>query len=146
VAEVDRTKWDVARAAGAADCVDPSAEGAARTLMKATGGGVAGAVDFVGSGASFMFGFNALGKGGKLVSVGLFGGAARMAPAMLAMKAVTVTGSYVGSLAEMRELLAIARSGSIPELYVATRPLGEVNQAFGDLKEGRVKGRVVLLP
>jgi alcohol dehydrogenase/propanol-preferring alcohol dehydrogenase len=146
VAEVDRAKWDVAKAAGAADCVDPAADGAARALMKATGGGIHGAIDFVGAGASFTFGFNVLAKGGTLVSVGLFGGSTRIAPAMLAMKAVTIVGSYVGSLAEMRELMAIARAGTLPELPIATRPLGEINAALDDLRRGRVRGRVVMLP
>ena len=41
--------------------------------------------------------------------VGLLGGAATVVPAMLSLKAVSLVGSYVGSLAEMQELLAIAR-------------------------------------
>ena len=66
VVEVDRSKWDIAREAGAADVIDPGAEGASKSLMKATGG-VAAAVDFVGAAASFSFGFNALRKAGKLI-------------------------------------------------------------------------------
>lgn len=146
VAEIDQSKWDIARAAGAAECIDPAADGTIRNLMKSTGGGVAAAIDFVGSGSTFSFGFNALRKAGKLISVGLFGGAAPVSPAMIAMKAVTVTGSYVGSLAEMRDLMRIARSGMLPALPVATRPLAAVNEALSDLKHGRVRGRVVLRP
>ena len=146
VAEVDKSKWDVAKAAGAVEVVDPTEAGAVRTLLKATGGGVMGAVDFVGAGASFAFGFNALAKAGKLVSVGLFGGSTPIAPAMISMKAVSLIGSYVGSLEEMRELMAIARSGGLPDLPVATRPLNQLNEALADLKQGRVRGRVVMLP
>ena len=43
-------------------------------------------------------------KAGKLVCVGLFGGSVPIVPAMVAMKAVSVLGSYVGSLVEMHEL------------------------------------------
>lgn len=146
VAEVDKNKWDVAKAAGASEVIDPSAEGAAKALSKATGGGVQGVVDFVGAGSSFAFGFNALGKAGKLVAVGLFGGTTAVAPAMVSMKAVTLMGSYVGSLQEMRELMQIARSGSLPELPVAMRPLAQLNDALADLKQGRVRGRVVMQP
>ena len=105
-----------------------------------------GAVDFVGAAASFAFAFGALRKAGQLVSVGLFGGATPISPAMIAMKAVTVTGSYVGTLDEMREVMRIARSGVLPELPTATRPLAQINEALADLRQGRVRGRIVIVP
>ena len=146
VAEIDKSKWDLAKAAGAAECIDPSDATAVRALIKSTGGGVQAAVDFVGAGSSFAFAFNATGKAGKIVSVGLFGGSTPIAPAMISMKAVSIIGSYVGSLQEMREVMDIARGGALAELPVATRPLGELNEALADLKQGRVRGRVVMLP
>ncbi len=145
VAETDQRKWDLAREAGAGEVIDPSADGAVKSLVKATRGGVAAAIDFVGADTSFDFGFKALAKGGRLVCVGLFGGAVAVSPALIAMKAVTVIGSYVGSLAEMHELMAIARSGALPDLPVTTRPLEEVDDALADLKQGKVRGRVVLM-
>ena len=146
VAEIDPSKWDLAREAGAADVIDPSAEGAAKGLLKATGGGVAAAIDFVGAGASFAFGLGALRKAGKLVCVGLYGGATPLSPAMVAMKAVSITGSYVGSLAEMHELMAVARKGTLPHLPLTTRPLSEAAAAMADLKAGRTRGRTILRP
>jgi D-arabinose 1-dehydrogenase-like Zn-dependent alcohol dehydrogenase len=146
VAEVHRAKWDVARAAGAGDVIDPTAEDALKSLLKRTGGGVVGAVDFVGSASSFTFGLGALAKAGKLVSVGLFGGVAKVSPAMVAMKAVSILGSYVGSLAEMHELMQIARSGTLGDLHVSERPLSGVYEALVDLKSGRIHGRVVVRP
>jgi len=146
VAEIDRSKWDIAREAGAAEVIDPTAEGAHKALMKATGGGVVAAVDFVGAASTFAFGFGALRKAGRLICVGLYGGSSRVAPAMVAMKAVTVIGSYVGSLAEMHELMGIARSGSLPSLPLTTRPMDSASEALGDLKEGRIRGRAILHP
>ncbi len=146
VVEIDQSKWAMAREAGAGECIDPTAEGAAKALMKATGGGVAAAVDFVGAGPTFAFGFGALRKGGKLVCVGLFGGATPIVPAMVSMKAVSVIGSYVGSLAEMQELLAIARSGRLPAMPVTTQPLAQATQALEDLRAGRIRGRTILQP
>ena len=143
VAEIDRSKWDTARAAGAGELVDPAAEGALKALLKATGG-VAAVVDFVGAGTSFGFGFGVVRKGGKLVCVGLLGGAATLVPALVSMKAVSVLGSYVGSLREMEELMAIARSGVLPDLPLRTEPLAHASQALDDLRAGRVRGRVVL--
>jgi D-arabinose 1-dehydrogenase-like Zn-dependent alcohol dehydrogenase len=146
VAEVEPAKWDAAREAGAGQVIDPNAEGAAKSLVNGRGGGVAAAIDFVGAGSTFAFGLGALRKSGKLVSVGLFGGSTPVAPVMVAMKAVSVMGSYVGSLAEMRELMAIARKGTLPGLPLAARPLAEASDALADLKAGRVRGRAILHP
>jgi alcohol dehydrogenase/propanol-preferring alcohol dehydrogenase len=146
VVELDRGKWDIAREAGAGQLIDPTEEGAQKALVKATGGGVAAAIDFVGAAATFKFGFGALRKAGKLVCVGLFGGSTPIVPAMVSMKAVSVTGSYVGSLQEMQELLAIARSGVLPDLPLATTPLAQATQALEDLRAGRIRGRTILKP
>jgi D-arabinose 1-dehydrogenase-like Zn-dependent alcohol dehydrogenase len=146
VAEVDASKADLARAAGAREVIDPAAADAAKALVKATRGGVAAAIDFVGSGASFAFGLGVLRKGGRLVCVGLFGGAAPVVPVMIAMKAVSVLGSYVGTLQDLRELIALAQDGTLPALAVDERPAGEATQALDDLRAGRVRGRVVLRP
>ena len=146
VAEVDASKADIARAAGATEVIDPKADGAGRALIKATGGGVAAAIDFVGAGATFAFGFGALRKAGKLVCVGLFGGNTAVTPAMVSMRAVSVIGSYVGSLSELRELLAIARTGVLPELPLTTQPLSSATQALEDLRAGRIRGRTILRP
>jgi D-arabinose 1-dehydrogenase-like Zn-dependent alcohol dehydrogenase len=145
VAELDKGKWEIAREAGATEVIDPTADGALRALLKATGG-VAAAVDFVGAAATFAFGFGALRKAGKLVCVGLFGGSTPLVPALVSMKAVSVIGSYVGSLKEMQELMAIARHGKLPGLPLVTHPLAHATQALDDLRAGRVRGRAILHP
>ncbi len=145
VVELDKSKWDIAREAGAGDVIDPNADGALKALMKSTGG-VAAAIDFVGAGATFNFGFSALRKAGKLVCVGLFGGSTPIVPAMVSMKAVTVMGSYVGSLAEMQELMAIAKDGSLPNLPLTSQPLATATDALADLRAGRIRGRTILKP
>lgn len=144
VAEPDQGKWELARAAGAREVLDPGADGALKALLKATGGGAAVVVDFVGSGASFDFGFAALRKAGRMVCVGLMGGASTIVPAMVSLKALTVTGSYVGSLQELQELMALGRSGELPALPVSLRPLSDAAQALEELRMGKVRGRTVL--
>jgi alcohol dehydrogenase/propanol-preferring alcohol dehydrogenase len=146
VAEPDRAKWPLAREAGAADVLDPNEPGALKALLKATGGGPAAVVDFVGSGASFSFGHAAVRKAGRMVCVGLLGGAATVVPAMLSLKAVTLEGSYVGSLQELRELLALAGEDALPPLPVTPRPLSAANEALDGPRAGTVRGRTVLQP
>jgi alcohol dehydrogenase/propanol-preferring alcohol dehydrogenase len=145
VVEIDPDKGEIARAAGAGQIIDPRAEGAMRQLLKSTGGAAA-VVDFVGAGTSFAFGFGVLRKAGKLVSVGLLGGATPIVPAILSMKAVTIIGSYVGSLAELLAVLEIAQSGALPELPLTLQPMADASDALQALRAGRVKGRVVLKP
>jgi len=145
VAEIDRGKWDLAREAGAAYCLDPNDAAATKAFMKATGGAAA-AIDFVGAATTFSYGLAALRKGGRLVSVGLFGGSAPVMTAMLPLRAVTITGSYVGSLAEMGEMMALARQGGLPAMPVTARPLAEVNEALAALRSGAIRGRAVLQP
>jgi len=145
VAELDPSKWDLAREAGASDVIDPTADGASRALMKATGG-VAAIIDFVGAGTTFAFGFGVLKKGGTLVSVGLIGGATSLSPAMIAMKAARLVGSYVGSLAEMRELMELAKTANFPALPIIEQPLATADDALASLRQGRVRGRAVLKP
>ena len=146
VVELDKSKWDLARAAGAASVIDPSADGALKALLKATAGGVAVAVDFVGAASTFDFGLGALRKGGRLISVGLFGGATTIMPAMLSLKAISITGSYVGSLQEMQELLTMARAGRLPAIPLTQQPLSQATHALDALREGRVRGRTILIP
>jgi alcohol dehydrogenase/propanol-preferring alcohol dehydrogenase len=144
VVELDHSKWDIAREAGAGELIDPTAEGALKGLIKSTSGGVAAAVDFVGAAATFNFGYGALRKAGKLVCVGLFGGSTPIVPAMVSMKAASIEGSYVGSLQELQELMAIARTGVLPDLPLSTQPLASATQALEDLRAGRIRGRTIL--
>lgn len=144
-ADIDPAKREAALKAGAASVVDPAAPGAARALIKETGG-VAAALDFVGATASAQFGLDALRKGGRLVVVGLFGGSLRLKLPLVPMRAINIGGSYVGSLAQFRDLVALARAGGLPPLPVQDRPLDGVNAALDDLKAGRIVGRAILRP
>jgi D-arabinose 1-dehydrogenase-like Zn-dependent alcohol dehydrogenase len=145
VADIDAGKRAAALAAGADQVVDPAADGALRSLLKATGG-VAAAIDFVGAPKSFEFAYGAVRKGGRMVMVGLLGGSVTLSLPLVVMRAITIMGSYVGSLVEMRELLDLARRDKSAPLPIATRPLAEANRSLADLKAGKVVGRVVLTP
>ncbi|HKJ24993.1 MAG TPA: alcohol dehydrogenase, partial [Myxococcota bacterium] len=85
-------------------------------------------------------------RGGKLVIVGLFGGAFHAPLPFFPIKAVTVQGSYVGSPAEMGELMVLVRGGRIPPIPVETRPIAEVTRTLEDLRAGRIVGRVAVAP
>ena len=65
---------------------------------------------------------------------------------MMPLRAMTLRGSYVGSHGEIAELLALVNRSGMPEVPIRTRPLDEVSEALGDLRAGKVVGRVVLTP
>jgi alcohol dehydrogenase, propanol-preferring len=59
---------------------------------------------------------------------------------------MSLQGSYVGSLTEISELLDLVRHKGAPDLPIGTRPLATVNDALNELKDGKVVGRLVLMP
>lgn len=143
VADIDPTKREAALRLGARSVIDPREDGTLKALLKETGG-VMAAVDFAGSGPSFEFAYGSLRKGGHLVSVGLLGGAATLSLGIHVMKALRVSGSYVGSLAELQELIALAQTTELPGLPITEKPLAQATEALQALKDGRVVGRIVL--
>jgi D-arabinose 1-dehydrogenase-like Zn-dependent alcohol dehydrogenase len=146
VVDIDPAKREAAKKAGAMATVDPSAPDAAKQIVDATKGGAWAVIDLVGASKTAQLALDSLCKGGKLIIVGLFGGDITVPTPSFPLRAMTIQGSYVGSLGEMAELLDLVRRKGVPELPVATRPLAAVNDALNDLKNGKVVGRLVLMP
>ena len=146
VVDVSAEKRDAALAAGATKVVDGVGDGAevTRRIIEAAGGPVLAVVDLVNGTPTARFAFDALRKGGKLIQVGLFGGELSLPLPLMAIRALTVQGSYVGNPKELRELVALAQDGSLPALPVATVPQSEAYSALMRLKDGKVTGRLVL--
>ena len=145
VADIDAQKRAHARQMGAVATIDNAAPDAVKQVMEATGGGAAAAIDFVGSPKTMEFGVNILRKGGKLVMVGLYGGAHPISTVLFPFKMMTIEGSYVGTLDDLRELLALGEAGKVPPIPIETRPADQASAALSDLKSGgKVRGRVVL--
>lgn len=147
VADLDPAKREAALAAGAAAAYDPADPDARKALLAATGG-VHGACDFVGSDRSLQFAISALARGGKVVVVGMLGGAYTFPVATLPMRAITIEGSITGTLADAKEMLALAlaRAGAAPAIPISERPLSAAQSAIDDLRAGRVVGRAMLVP
>ena len=145
VADIDAGKREAALKAGAAAAYDPADPAARKALFKASGGGVYGAVDFVGSDGSLAFATGALARGGKVVITGLIGGSFATPIAMFPLKAMSIEGTMVGTLADAQEMMALARAGKVPPVPVEERPLSAAQSSLDDLRAGKVVGRVVLV-
>ena len=146
VVDIDPVKREAARRAGAQAVIDGNTADAAKEIIEATKGGAWAVIDLVGASRTVQLGIDSLVKGGKVIVVGLFGGDITVPTPSLPLRAMTIQGSYVGSLTEMAELLDLVRRKGAPDLPVATRPLAAVNDALNDLKAGKIIGRVVLTP
>ena len=143
VVDMDDAKLTAGIAAGAAATLDSRAAEAPLLLRKITGGALYGAVDFVGSAATAELALAALRKGGKLVLVGLFGGEVSLSIAGTILRAITVQGSHLGSIEELKAVVALARENKLKPIPLETRALPEVSRTLDELKAGTIVGRVV---
>ena len=145
-ADISDGHLEAAKKAGAVSTYNTKTPDVAKKLIADTKGGAYAVVDFVGSESSFAFANAAVRKGGRIVIVGLFGGAMAMPLPMFPLRALSVIGSYVGSLHEAEEMMALVRAGKVGAIPFQTRPLDQANRTLDDLRHGRVTGRVVLTP
>ncbi|MCW3473999.1 alcohol dehydrogenase [Limobrevibacterium gyesilva] len=144
VVDISAEKRAAAEKAGASKTVDGSGEGVTRRIIEACGGQPIAVIDLVNGTASARFAFDSLRKGGKLVQVGLFGGELALPLPLMAIRALTVQGSYVGNPKELRELVQLAQQGDLQPLPVTTVPQHQANEALMRLRDGKVTGRLVL--
>jgi propanol-preferring alcohol dehydrogenase len=142
--DISPEKRAAALAAGVAKVVDGSADNVTAAIIEACGGPVIAVIDLVNGTATARFAFGALTKGGKLVQVGLFGGEMTLQLPIMAMRELTVRGSYVGNPKELRELVALAQGGKVAATPVEMVPMSQANDALMRLRDGKVTGRVVL--
>ena len=140
----DSAKLQAASDMGADNVLDSSSDDALDQLRKLTDNKLLAVLDTVGVPSTSKLAVHALVKTGRYVVVGLHGGDFKMPLPWLPQKALTVRGCHVGSCAELRELIALVRTGKVKDIPVTLRPLADVGDALDDLKAGRVTGRVVL--
>jgi len=141
--DIDETKLAAATEAGAAAILNSRADDVERKLKELTAGALYGAVDFVGSTKTAQLALGVLRKGGKLILVGLFGGEIPLSIAGTILRAITVQGSHLGSVDELKTVVALARDGKIKPIPIQKRPLSDVSRTLDELKAGSVVGRVV---
>ncbi|MBV8650380.1 MAG: alcohol dehydrogenase catalytic domain-containing protein [Alphaproteobacteria bacterium] len=146
VVDTDPAKREAAMTAGALAAIDGAAPDAVKQVTAAAGGGIWAAIDFVGASSTVKLAVDSLIKGGKVVVVGLFGGDITLPLPFIPMRAMTIQGSYVGSLGEAQELLELVAKARIPAVPITTHPLDEADATLQALRAGKVIGRAVLTP
>jgi D-arabinose 1-dehydrogenase-like Zn-dependent alcohol dehydrogenase len=146
VADINRARLEAASACGAGATYDAADAGTPERIRADTGGGPAAVVDFVGSEQSFALANRVVRRGGRIVIVGLFGGALQLPLPLIALRALSIVGSNTGTLAEAGEMMSLVRAGRVAAIPLSRRPLSEAESALGALQRGAVTGRIVLVP
>jgi D-arabinose 1-dehydrogenase-like Zn-dependent alcohol dehydrogenase len=142
--DIDDSKLMAATAIGAATTLNSRSDAAQQKLTCSTNGALYGVLDFVGAAETAQLSLGALRKGGKLILVGLYGGAVSLSIGATILRALTVQGSHLGSVEELKAVVSLARAGKIKPIPIETRPLSQVSRALDELKAGTVVGRLVV--
>jgi alcohol dehydrogenase/propanol-preferring alcohol dehydrogenase len=142
--DVAEEKLQAARQVGATATVQSTGENVTARLVEAAGGPLRAALDLVNASATARFLVDALGKGGTLVQVGLFGGEITLDLPLMAMREQALRGSFVGSLRDLREVVALANKGGLLPIPIEEMPQSKADEALQRLKNGQAVGRLVL--
>jgi propanol-preferring alcohol dehydrogenase len=140
--DVADEKLDLARELGAELTVNCASEDPAGRIQEATGGAHGVLITAV-SPPAFRQGVAMLRRGGTCVLVGLPPGDFPAPIFDVVLKRLTVRGSIVGTRRDLQEALQFAAEGKVRSA-VETRPLESINEVFGRLRRGEVRGRVVM--
>ena len=142
--DIDPAKLNAAAKAGAAATLDGRDADTPQKLREVAGGPIYGAIDLVGVAETASLALGALRKGGRLILVGLYGGEIPISIVTAIQRALTIQGSHLGTVGELKAVVALAREGKLKPLPIQRRPLSEVSRTLDELKACAVLGRVVV--
>jgi propanol-preferring alcohol dehydrogenase len=132
--------------AGADVFVDASQGAVAEQLLQATGGkGIDVAIDFVCSAATLEPALAALGKGGRLVTLGGNAGRFTANPGEMLRKELEILGSRYASKTEVAESLELVARRELWPIVPEQVPLSEAEAVHQRLDQGLVTGRAALI-
>jgi alcohol dehydrogenase, propanol-preferring len=150
VADVDESKLEWATKLGAdhvfnTSALDPGGL-ASRVRSVNQGRGADAVADFVGTPATTSSGFRLLGREGRLVLVGLVGGSAQLSLPLFPLRGAQIAGNFTGTLADLVELVDLARRGTLAPVVTGAYRLEDANEVLSKLGRGEIEGRAVLKP
>ncbi|CAN5255138.1 alcohol dehydrogenase [soil metagenome] len=146
--DVKESNLEAARRVGASSTVLTSGDQAAADILNTIGEPASGVIDFVGSTPTSNTAVSVLAKGGRLVLVGLFGGELVLPTVLVTIKILSILGSYLGDLQDLKDILELAVSGRLPKIPIENGHLDpqSISDSLSRLVAGGVQGRIVLSP
>jgi D-arabinose 1-dehydrogenase-like Zn-dependent alcohol dehydrogenase len=140
------SKFEACVKAGADATADASEGRVTEQLLALTGGkGIDVAIDFVCSTATLESAFAALGKGGRLVTLGGHGARFTANPAEMLRKEIELLGSRYASKEEVTESLDLVARGDVWPFVSEKVALADAETLHGRLEKGMVTGRAALV-
>jgi len=128
-----------------AEAAFPVERQTARAVVGATGGiGVDAVVDTVGE-PTWDLSLRAVRPGGVVVVPGSTGGPNPSAQLnRIFFRSLTVAGTTMGTLGELRRLVDLTATGALRPLIGSTHALRDAEAAFAEMARGDVRGKIVL--
>jgi propanol-preferring alcohol dehydrogenase len=117
-------------------------EDAAKLIQETVGGAHAIVVTAVAK-AAFHSAVDAMRAGGRLVAVGLPSESMNLNIPRLVLDGIEVIGSLVGTRQDLIEAFEFAADGKVVP-KVTPRKIGEINDIFEEMQQGKIKGRMVI--
>jgi len=150
VADIDDSKLQLASSLGADWTFNTLNTDSKALLSKVRelnqGKGADAVVDFVGRPSTMALGLRVVGHDGRLVLVGLLGGAAQLPLPILPLYGAQIIGNFTGTLTGLAELIEMAKKGIVTPVVTRSYRLEEANEVLNELERGEIKGRAVLTP
>ena len=144
--DVARNKFDACRKAGADEVIDASAVKVAEALLDLTNGqGIDVAVDYVSSTSTLEAAAKALGRHGRLVTLGGAGQPFKASACDLLLKEQEILGSRYVTRSEILDALDLVARGEVWPLVTDVRPMAEAEALHERVERGDITGRAALL-
>jgi alcohol dehydrogenase, propanol-preferring len=144
--DTSAAKFETAVKCGADITIDASAGNVAEQLMEATGGqGIDVAIDFVSNAGTLEPALAALGRGGRLVTLGGSGKPFNADPAKLLRNENEIIGSRYASRQEVMETLELVARGEFKALVTDKVPLAQAEALHQRLEKELIIGRAALV-
>src|SRR5487761_111957 len=140
----DPARRGLATGLGGASALAPDDRGAARELVRRTGGGVDAVLETVGE-ATWELSLRTVRPGGTVVVAGATSGP--NPPAQLNRvfwRQLTIAGTTMGTRQELERLVALCATGSLHPLIDRVVPLDDVRAALAALAAGEQRGKLVV--
>jgi NADPH:quinone reductase-like Zn-dependent oxidoreductase len=141
----DEPKRGLALELGATEAFPPERETARALIARTDGLGVDAVIETVGE-PTWELSLRAVRPGGTVVVAGATGG--MNPPAELNRiyyRNVTVAGSSMGTLAELRRLVELCAQGRLQPLIGSRHPMENADDAFREMVAGELRGKVLLV-
>ena len=143
--EIDGGKHDDCRRAGAEHCVNPHEADTVEALRDLGGGGIDVAVDFVSSRETLEAGARALGRGGRLVTLGGASQAFEAQASDMLEKELVLMGSRYATRQEVIDSLDLCARGEIRPLVTETAAMDGAEALHARIEKGKVTGRAAVM-